>query len=268
MNPLVTTGLDAHRGATALSVNLNKVALLRNTRALGIPSVIRAATLALEAGCQGITVHPRPDQRHIRPQDVYELAELMKRWPRAEFNIEGNPTHNLMEFIRQVRPHQATFVPDSVGQFTSDHGWNFPQDAERLEPLIQECRELGVRVSLFMDPIPEQMAAARAVGADRVELYTEPYAAAWATPQRSDQLARYRLAAQAAITAGLGVNAGHDLNRDNLADFLAAVPGVLEVSIGHALIADALELGYADTVTAYQRCIDQGMAERALSERR
>ena len=253
---------------TALSVNVNKVALVRNTRHLGIPSVLRAAQLCLEAGADGITVHPRPDERHIRAQDVYALAELLGQWPEAEFNIEGNPTHNLMEFIRQVRPHQATFVPDSVGQFTSDHGWNFPQDAERLEPLIQECRELGVRVSLFMDPIPEQMAAARAVGADRVELYTEPYAAAWATPQRSDQLARYRLAAQAAITAGLGVNAGHDLNRDNLADFLAAVPGVLEVSIGHALIADALELGYADTVTAYQRCIDQGMAERALSERR
>ena len=247
---------------TALSVNVNKVALVRNTRHLGIPSVLRAAQLCLEAGAQGITVHPRPDERHIRAHDVYQLAELLKQWPQAEYNIEGNPTHNLMEFIRQVRPHQATFVPDSVGQFTSDHGWNFPQDAERLEPLIQECRELGVRVSLFMDPLPEQMAAARAVGADRVELYTEPYAAAWATPQRSDQLARYRLAAQAAITAGLGVNAGHDLNRDNLADFLAAVPGVLEVSIGHALIADALELGYADTVMAYQRCIDQGMAER------
>ena len=253
---------------TALSVNINKVALVRNTRHLGIPSVLRAAQLCLEAGADGITVHPRPDERHIRAQDVHELAELLRQWPEAEFNIEGNPTHNLMEFIRQLRPHQATFVPDSVGQFTSDHGWNFPQDAERLQPLIAECHALGVRVSLFMDPLPEQMAAARAVGADRVELYTEPYAAAWATPQRLDQLARYRLAAQAAITAGLGVNAGHDLNRDNLADFLAAVPGVLEVSIGHALIADALELGYADTVTAYQRCIDQGMAERALSERR
>ena len=253
---------------TLLSVNVNKVALVRNTRHLGIPSVLRAARLCLEAGAHGITVHPRPDERHIRAHDVSDLAELLVAWPGREFNIEGNPTHNLMAFIRAVRPSQATFVPDSVGQFTSDHGWNFPQDAERLEPLIQECRELGVRVSLFMDPIPEQMAAARAVGADRVELYTEPYAAAWATPQRSNQLARYRLAAQAAITAGLGVNAGHDLNRDNLADFLAAVPGVLEVSIGHALIADALELGYADTVTAYQRCIDQGMAERALSERR
>lgn len=247
---------------TALSVNVNKVALVRNTRHLGIPSVLRAAQLCLEAGAQGITVHPRPDERHIRAHDVYQLAELLKQWPQAEYNIEGNPTHNLMEFIRQVRPNQATFVPDSQDQFTSDHGWSFPQDAERLAPLIAECRQLGVRVSLFMDPQPEQMAAAHAVGADRVELYTEPYAAAWGTPQQAAQLARYRDAAQAALDAGLGVNAGHDLNRDNLADFLAHVPGVLEVSIGHALIADALELGYGDTVRAYQRCIDQGMAER------
>ncbi|KLR56459.1 MULTISPECIES: pyridoxine 5'-phosphate synthase [Diaphorobacter] len=249
---------------TALSVNVNKVALVRNTRHLGIPSVLRAAQLCLEAGAQGITVHPRPDERHIRAHDVYQLAELLKQWPQAEYNIEGNPTHNLMEFIRQVRPHQATFVPDSQDQFTSDHGWSFPQDAERLAPLIAECRQLGVRVSLFMDPVPEQMAAARAVGADRVELYTEPYAAAWGTPQQAVQLERYRAAAQAALDVGLGVNAGHDLSRDNLADFLAHVPGVLEVSIGHALIADALELGYGDTVRAYQRCIAQGMTERGL----
>ena len=248
---------------TALSVNVNKVALVRNTRHLGIPSVLRAAQLCLEAGAQGITVHPRPDERHIRAHDVYQLAELLKQWPQAEYNIEGNPTHNLMEFIRQVRPHQATFVPDSQDQFTSDHGWSFPQDAERLAPLIAECRQLGVRVSLFMDPVPEQMAAARAVGADRVELYTEPYAAAWGTPQQAAQLERYRAAAQAALDVGLGVNAGHDLSRDNLADFLAHVPGVLEVSIGHALIADALELGYGDTVRAYQRCIDEGLARRS-----
>ena len=128
---------------TALSVNVNKVALVRNTRHLGIPSVTRAAQLCLEAGAQGITIHPRPDERHIRGTDVYELAELMQAWPRAEFNIEGNPTQNLMDFIRQVRPHQATFVPDSEEQFTSDHGWTFPQDAERLRPLIAECKALG-----------------------------------------------------------------------------------------------------------------------------
>ena len=248
---------------TALSVNVNKVALVRNTRHLGIPSVTRAAQLCLEAGAQGITIHPRPDGRHIRSEDVYELAALLKAWPGREFNIEGNPTQNLMDFIREVRPHQATFVPDSEDQFTSDHGWSFPQDAERLAPLIAECKRLGVRVSLFMDAVPEQVAAARAAGADRVELYTEPYAAAWATPDQERQLQQYAAAAQAALDAGLGVNAGHDLNRDNLAAFVARVPGLLEVSIGHAFVADALELGYAATVRAYQQCIADGMAQRA-----
>ena len=241
---------------TALSVNVNKVALVRNTRHLGIPSVTRAALLCLQAGAQGITVHPRPDARHIRPHDVHELAELLQAWPEREYNIEGNPSQNLMDFIRRVRPHQATFVPDSEDQFTSDHGWSFPQDAARLAPLIAECHDLGVRVSLFMDPVPEQMAQARAVGADRIELYTEPYAAAWGTERQAAELERYRAAAQAALDAGLGVNAGHDLNRDNLTDFLRSVPGVLEVPIGHALISDALELGYAATVRAYQACID------------
>ena len=241
---------------TALSVNVNKVALVRNTRHLGIPSVTRAALLCLQAGAQGITVHPRPDARHIRPHDVHELAELLQAWPEREYNIEGNPSQNLMDFIRRVRPHQATFVPDSEDQFTSDHGWSFPQDAARLAPLIAECNDLGVRVSLFMDPVPEQMAQARAVGADRIELYTEPYAAAWGTERQAAELERYRAAAQAALDAGLGVNAGHDLNCDNLTDFLRSVPGVLEVSIGHALISDALELGYAATVRAYQACID------------
>ena len=250
---------------TALSVNVNKVALVRNTRHLGLPSVTRAAQLCLQAGAQGITVHPRPDERHIRSQDVFELAALMKAWPGREYNIEGNPSQNLMDFIRALAgqgmgPQQVTFVPDSEDQFTSDHGWSFPQDAERLAPLIVECRSLGVRVSLFMDPVPEQMAAARDVGADRVELYTEPYAAAWGTPQQAVELKRYAAAAQAALDAGLGVNAGHDLNRDNLAAFVREVPGVLEVSIGHALIADALELGYAATVQAYQACIDAGFA--------
>ena len=246
--------LSRHR--TALSVNVNKVALVRNTRHLGIPSVTRAALLCLQAGAQGITVHPRPDERHIRADDVHALAELMKAWPDREYNIEGNPSQNLMDFIRQVLPTQATFVPDSEDQFTSDHGWSFPQDAERLRPLIAE--QLGVRVSLFMDPVPAQMAQARAVGADRVELYTEPYAAAWGTSRQAIELERYRAAAQAALDAGLGVNAGHDLNRDNLAAFVRTVPGVLEVSIGHALISDALELGYAATVQAYQACIDAG----------
>jgi pyridoxine 5-phosphate synthase len=255
MNPLLTTGLDAHRGSTSLSVNLNKVALVRNTRHLGIPSVTRAAQLCLEAGAQGITVHPRPDERHIRAHDVHNLAELLKQWPKVEYNIEGNPFHNLMDFVRAVRPHQATFVPDDAGQPTSDHGWSFPQDADRLRPLIAEAKSLGVRVSLFMDPTPEAMRAVREVGADRVELYTESYARAHATGDHARVLSAFVATAQAALNEGLGLNAGHDLSRDNLTDFLAAVPGVQEVSIGHALISDALELGYTETVRDYLRCI-------------
>lgn len=248
------------RSRTALSVNLNKVALVRNTRHLGIPSVARAATLCLQAGAAGITVHPRPDARHIRAQDVRDLHELLQAWPQAEFNIEGNPFHNLMGFVRELKPHQATFVPDSEGQFTSDHGWDLAQDAERVRPLIAEAKALGVRVSLFMDAEPEQMALAKAVGADRIELYTEPYAAAWGTARQAQELARFAEAARAAQAAGLEVNAGHDLNLDNLADFLRAVPGVREVSIGHALIADALELGYAETVRRYQAAMDRAGA--------
>ncbi|MDM0123090.1 pyridoxine 5'-phosphate synthase [Variovorax arabinosiphilus] len=247
---------------TALSVNLNKVALVRNTRHLGIPSVLFAAAVCLDAGAKGITVHPRPDARHIRAQDVHELSDLLARdWPDAEFNIEGNPFHNLMDFVRDCRPHQATFVPDSETQSTSDHGWTFPEDAERLRPLIAEAKKLGVRVSLFMDPAPEMMAAARAVGADRVELYTEGYAASRGTSRADAVLALYAEAARAAQAAGLEVNAGHDLSRDNLTEFLRAVPGVKEVSIGHAFVSDALELGYTATTRDYLRCIDE--AQRA-----
>jgi pyridoxine 5-phosphate synthase len=247
---------------TALSVNLNKVALVRNTRHLGIPSVLFAAAVCLDAGAKGITVHPRPDARHIRAQDVHELSDLLARdWPDAEFNIEGNPFHNLMDFVRECRPHQATFVPDSETQSTSDHGWTFPDDAERLRPLIAEAKKLGVRVSLFMDPAPEMMAAARAVGADRVELYTEGYAASRGTSRAEAVLALYAEAARAAQAAGLEVNAGHDLSRDNLTEFLRAVPGVKEVSIGHAFVSDALELGYTATTRDYLRCIDE--AQRA-----
>ena len=245
---------------TALSVNLNKVALVRNTRHLGIPSVTRAARLCLEAGADGITVHPRPDERHIRASDVLELAALMQDWPGREFNIEGNPLQNLMDCVgdlvaRKLPVHQVTFVPDGHGQFTSDHGWNFPQDAEVLRPLIAQAHAWGVRVSLFMDADPQAMAAAKAVGADRVELYTEPYAAAWATSDQAVQLARFTQAASAAHAAGLGVNAGHDLNLDNLAALARALPHLAEVSIGHALIADALERGYAATVRAYRDCL-------------
>jgi pyridoxine 5-phosphate synthase len=239
----------------ALSVNVNKVALLRNTRHLGIPSVLRAAEACLLAGAQGITVHPRPDERHIRPGDVDDLAAFLKDWPQAEFNIEGNPTQNLMDFVRKHRPHQVTFVPDSEAQFTSDHGWTLPQDAERLKPLVQEARDLGVRVSLFMDPVPAAMPLVAALGAERIELYTETFASAFGTVRQAEVLAGFTATAAAALTAGLGINAGHDLNRDNLGVFLREVPGVQEVSIGHALIADALELGYAETVRAYLRVI-------------
>ena len=240
---------------TALSVNVNKVALLRNSRHLGIPSVLKAAQMCLEAGAQGITIHPRPDERHIRATDVVDLAELMKQWPDREFNIEGNPFHQLMDFVRTYRPHQVTFVPDSEGQFTSDHGWTFPKDAAQLKPLIGECKALGVRVSLFMDPDPSQMQSVLQVGADRVELYTEPYAATFGKPANAACLQTYVDTAKAALSLGLGVNAGHDLNQDNLPQFAQAVPGLLEVSIGHALIADALEVGYAATVQGYLKAL-------------
>ena len=172
-----------------------------------------------------------------------------------ELNIEGNPFHNLMDFVRELRPQQATFVPDSETQSTSDHGWSFPEDAERLRPLIAATRALGVRVSLFMDPEPAMMAGAKTVGADRVELYTEGYAASRGTSRADAVLGLYVEAARAAQAAGLEVNAGHDLNRDNLTDFLHAVPTVREVSIGHAFVSDALELGYAAATQDYLRCI-------------
>ena len=248
-----------------LSVNVNKVALVRNTRHLGIPSVTRAAELCLAAGAHGITVHPRPDERHVRAHDVHDLAALLKAWPGREYNIEGNPFQNLMGFVTELRPQQCTLVPDSEGQFTSDHGWNLADAAvrQRLRPLIAQAQAAGSRVSLFMDPEPQLMPLARELGADRVELYTEPYAAAWATGDaaaRAASLQRYAAAAQAALDAGLAVNAGHDLNRDNLTPFLRAVPGVAEVSIGHALIADALEMGYDATVKAYLGCISAALA--------
>lgn len=257
MNPLVAPEAGPARldAGTALSVNVNRVALLRNTRPLDIPKLVHMAELALQAGADGITVHPRPDQRHIRPADVGELHALLQRWPRCEYNIEGNPFHNLMPLVREWRPQQCTLVPDSAEQSTSDHGWDLKADGARLRPVIEELKSLGVRISLFMDPLPEAMALARELGADRVELYTESYARAHGTPAQGERLAAYARAAEAALAVGLGLNAGHDLNRLNLGDFLRAVPGVQEVSIGHALVGDALEFGMAETVRLYQRCI-------------
>lgn len=242
------------RHMTNLSVNVNKVATLRNTREIGIPSVTHAAKLCLDAGCHGITVHPRPDQRHIRPHDVEELAELLKSYPGAEFNIEGNPFHAYMEYAHRYRPSQCTLVPDATDAVTSDSGWDLARDGERLRPVIAELKTLGCRVSLFMDAAAETMELAANLGVDRVELYTAPYAEAYS---RGDGGAAtdYAAAARRAVSLGLGVNAGHDLNLHNLRPFLLQVPGVLEVSIGHALIADALEFGLPATVRKYLAAI-------------
>jgi pyridoxine 5-phosphate synthase len=243
---------------TKLSVNVNKVATLRNTRNLGIPSPLRASRLCLEAGAHGITVHPRPDQRHIRPHDVEEIAELLRSYPEAEFNIEGNPFQTFMEYARRHRPAQCTLVPDSPDAFTSDQGWDLATESDRLRPLISELHDLGCRVSLFMDAIPERIPLAAAVGADRIELYTEPYAAAFAEGDPGRVIEAFAETAREAERCGLGVNAGHDLNLENLPTFLAKVPTVLEVSIGHALIADALEMGLPETVRRYLLVMDNG----------
>jgi len=235
---------------TRLSVNINKVALLRNSRNNGIPNVIRAAERCIAAGAHGITVHPRPDERHIRTSDVLELAIMLRELAPIEFNIEGNPYPEFLELIRKVRPAQCTLVPDEPGALTSDHGWDLRKEGERLRPIVQEIRKLGARVSLFMDGNSDQWELAKDIGADRIELYTEPYADAFGRSDFASVLAGYASAAAAAQSAGLGVNAGHDLNLANLPAF-SRIPGVLEVSIGHALVADALEMGLTNAVRAY-----------------
>ncbi len=236
---------------TNLSVNLNKVALLRNARTIGIPSVLDAAKVCVDAGAHGITVHPRPDERHIRYADVYDLADWLKGQPSIEFNIEGNPfLGRFMEIVGEVKPDQCTLVPDHPEAFTSDHGWDLTQEGDRLVPIIQTLNNAGVRVSLFMNPDPDQMQRAKAVGGDRVELYTEPYATAFRNSNTEAVLPKFAAAAQAAQAVGLGVNAGHDLNLDNLGLF-CTIPGILEVSIGHALTADALYMGLSAAVNAY-----------------
>jgi len=238
---------------TKLSVNVNKIALLRNSRDIGIPSVIAAARACVDAGAAGITVHPRPDQRHIRPADVHELAEMLT----VEFNIEGNPFAEaagsypgFLAIVRQVKPDQCTLVPDTPGQLTSDHGWDLSQDVERLRPVLAELADLGVRVSLFMDAEIEQIDRAGELGPDRIELYTEPYARAFLQGDVEAEFARFAAAAARAQQLHLGVNAGHDLNLHNLGHF-CMIPGILEVSIGHALVADALHMGFAVAVKAY-----------------
>ncbi len=220
--------------------------------------------IALDAGAAGVTVHPRPDERHIRTYDVQHLAELLSEasYSDREFNIEGNPfIGRFMEICRHVAPDQCTLVPDAPGQATSDHGWDVAANLNRLKPIVEELHSLGCRVSLFMDPDVEAIEQVPATGAERIELYTEGYAAAYAAGGSDAKHAfkRYAAAAQAAQDAGLGVNGGHDLNLENLGKFVT-IPGILEVSIGHALIADALELGMRDAVKAYLRVIQESAA--------
>lgn len=238
-----------------LSVNINKIATLRNTRRSGIPSIVRLAAQSLDAGANGITVHPRPDQRHIRPQDVDDLADLLKSYPAAEYCIEGNPFHGLIEHCLRARPVQALLVPDEHTAPTSNHGWDLlrldPATLRSLTSAIRVLHSEGIRVSLFVDPVAEVMPVVRELGAERVELYTEPYARAAATDKASEILERYARAASAARDFELGVNAGHDLNLQNLGTFLKGTGRLDEVSIGHALIADALELGIAEATRRY-----------------
>jgi pyridoxine 5-phosphate synthase len=242
---------------TKLSVNLNKVALLRNQRDVGYPSVLDAARMVVQAGAHGITVHPRPDERHVRRTDVTALAALIRDEfaPAIEYNIEGYPTPEFVALIREVRPDQVTLVPDAPDQRTSDHGWNLAREGARLVPIIAELHASGARVSLFLDPEPAQVAAVRQAGADRIELYTGPYAHAFGRPGAKALLERYIRTAEAAARAGLGVNAGHDLNLDNLPTFVHAVPQLAEVSIGHAITADALRIGFSAAVEAYLRAL-------------
>ena len=238
---------------TNLSVNINKIALLRNTRTIGIPSVIRAAQICIDAGAHGITVHPRPDERHISPSDVYELAEMLE----VEFNIEGNPfAPGFMDIVKSVKPTQCTLVPDSPDAFTSDHGWDLAADGERVAPIIQELKDTGIRVSLFMDTDISQIEAAKEIAADRIELYTEPYATAFREGQTESVFGQFALAAEKAQDIGLGVNAGHDLNLENVGKF-CSIPGILEVSIGHALISEALEIGLSNTVKEYLKILSE-----------
>jgi pyridoxine 5-phosphate synthase len=253
---------------TKLSVNLNKVALLRNARTIGIPSVARAAEICVEAGAHGITVHPRPDERHIRRQDVFELAEALQATPEVEFNIEGNPFPEFMELVLKVKPTQCTLVPDSPEAFTSDHGWDLKgAAAERLPPLIGELKREGIRTSLFMETDLEQIGLARAIGADRVELYTEPYAESFARGEDVEQtLEKFRHAAEKAQSLWLGVNAGHDLNLKNLGLF-CTIQNIMEVSIGHALISDALEMGLGPAVRAYLKVLSEAEREETAASR-
>ncbi|MGO3405851.1 pyridoxine 5'-phosphate synthase [Marinomonas sp.] len=235
---------------THLSVNLNKIGLLRNSRGRNYPNMVEMAKRTLDLGAFGITIHPRPDQRHATYQDAYDLKELLKSYPGAELNIEGFPDEQFLSVVLEVEPHQCTLVPDDPNQLTSDHGWNIARDQDALRPVIAKLKEKGIRVVLFMDPDADNMALAKEVGADRVELYTEEYANHYGDEHFETIAQRYQDTAQAALEVGLGVNAGHDLDLLNI-ERLCKPGRITEVSIGHALTAEALDLGWDNVVRAY-----------------
>lgn len=236
-----------------LSVNVNKIATVRNARGGEEPNVLDAARTCIEAGCQGITVHPRADQRHIRPQDVRELSAMVSG---VEFNIEGDPRPELIEMVLAIRPTQCTLVPVEPSEITSHHGWNPEKDSKVLAPAVERLKKTGVRVSLFMDADPSLMAKAAAIGADRVELYTGPYASAGTQEDSNAEFAKLQAAHDAALEAGMVLNAGHDLNLNNLPR-LQSLQGVKEVSIGHALISYALYVGLSRAVKDFRRACGQ-----------
>jgi pyridoxine 5-phosphate synthase len=240
-----------------LSVNVNKVATLRNARGGDVPNVLEAARTCLLAGCQGITVHPREDQRHIRPQDVLDIsAMLAQSFPGIEFNIEGDPRPDLIDMVLEIRPHQFTLVPVEPGEVTSHHGFHIERDEKVLVPIIERCKKEGIRISLFMDAEAKNMTAAAETGADRVELYTGPYAAAWGTADEDREFARLQEAHDAAVDSGMELNAGHDLDVDNLPR-LQGLKGVKEASIGHALISRALYVGLTQSVLDFRKACGQ-----------
>jgi len=246
------------RMAPHLSVNVNAIAHLRNRRAVPWPSVTGLGRIALEAGAQGLTVHPRPDERHIRKSDVPELAALIRgEFPGSEFNIEGYPAPEFLALCEAARPDQVTLVPDDPAQGTSDHGWDITANRPLLEAVVAWLKAKGMRVSLFIDADPLLAPLAKAVGADRVELYTGPFGAGLTRAARASKLARLKATAEAAHAAGLAVNAGHDLTRDNLPELVEAIPFLAEVSIGHALVGDAMTFGMAETVRMFRRACGQ-----------
>lgn len=237
---------------TKLSVNINKLATLRNSRGGNNPDLIKAAKDIERFGADGITVHPRPDERHIRYADVFDLKKIVT----TEFNIEGNCTEQkFVELVLANKPTQVTLVPDALGQLTSNHGWNTIEHKNYLTEMIAVFKNAGIRVSIFIDPVVEMVEGAKATGTDRIELYTEGYAAELATGNKAKAIAPYIAAAQKANELGLGINAGHDLDLDNLKYFAQNIPGLQEVSIGHALICDAIYLGLENTVQLYKRCL-------------